>query len=108
MGRCPSDLGLSLFIGTSPVSFTGLWSIARRARGWATVRSVSTRTLPPNVHPACANVPGIGEDGFEELCHLVEDDPDTALCGQDVSGYPWNPPWPMCEACVAIATGRVN
>jgi hypothetical protein len=69
---------------------------------------VSTRTVPPNVAPECRNVPGVNDDGFEELCHLVEDDPDTALCGQDVSGYPWNPPWPMCEACLAMAEGRVN
>ena len=41
--------------------------------------------------------------------HDVEDrDPDTALCGQDVTGYPWNPPWPLCEACLAIADGRAN
>jgi hypothetical protein len=74
-----------------------------------TVSEVSTRTLPPNVAPGCFNVPGRSEEGFDELCHLVEDtDPDTALCGQDVTGYPWNPPWPLCEACVAIADGRVN
>ena len=31
----------------------------------------------------------------EEICHIVTDeDPDTALCGKDVTGYPWNPPWP--------------
>jgi hypothetical protein len=70
---------------------------------------MSTRTLPPNVAPGCFNVPRIDDDGFEELCHLVEDgDPDTALCGHDVTGYPWNPPWPVCEACLAVADGRVN
>ena len=63
----------------------------------------------PNVAPACSNVPRIGEDGFEELCHLVtDDDPDTALCGADVTGYPWNPPWPRCEACLAVARGDMN
>jgi hypothetical protein len=70
------------------------------------------RTVPvksPNVHPACVNVPRIGDDGFEEVCHLVtEDDPDTALCGKDVTGYPWNPPWPRCEACLAVARGEMN
>jgi hypothetical protein len=63
----------------------------------------------PNVHPACANVPRMGDEGFEELCHLVSaEDPDTALCGQDVTGYPWNPPWPRCEACVAVERGTMS
>jgi hypothetical protein len=63
----------------------------------------------PNVHPDSRNVPGRDDSGFEELCHLVVDEePDTALCGQDVTGYPWNPPWPRCEACLAIAAGRQN
>jgi hypothetical protein len=63
----------------------------------------------PNVHPTCANIPRRDDAGFEELCHLVtEEDPDTALCGKDVSGYPWNPPWPRCEACLAVAGGRQN
>jgi hypothetical protein len=32
----------------------------------------------------------------ERICHIVEyDSPDRALCGKDVRGYPWNPPWPM-------------
>jgi hypothetical protein len=40
----------------------------------------------------------------EEICHIVtEEDPDTALCGKDVTGYPWNPPWPMCVVCVDLA-----
>lgn len=63
----------------------------------------------PNVHPACPNVPGVSDDGFEELCHLVgEQDPDTALCGHDVTGYPWNPPWPLCQACLAVSRLRMN
>lgn len=70
---------------------------------------VTTRTLPPNVAPNCFNVPSINDDGMEELCHLVEDvDPDTALCGKDVTDYPWNPPWPLCQACLAIAERGVN
>jgi hypothetical protein len=71
--------------------------------------SPAAPTRSPNVHPACRNVPGRSEDGFEELCHLVsEEDPDTALCGKDVTGYPWNPPWPRCEACLAVARGELN
>jgi hypothetical protein len=63
----------------------------------------------PNVHPRCINTPGTSDDGFEELCHLVgERDLDTSLCGRDVTGYPWNPPWPKCEACLAIARGEMN
>jgi hypothetical protein len=46
----------------------------------------------------------------EEICHIVEhDDPDRALCGKDVTGYPWNPPWPICVVCVDLyeeARGR--
>ena len=68
-----------------------------------------TPVRSPNVHPRCANVPRINDDGFEELCHLVtEQDPDTGLCGRDVTGYPWNPPWPRCEACLAVARGEQN
>jgi hypothetical protein len=66
-------------------------------------------TRSPNVHPGCRNIPHANDDGFEELCHLVtSQDPDTALCGKDVSGYPWNPPWPRCEACLAVARGDMN
>jgi hypothetical protein len=36
------------------------------------------------------------------------DDPDTALCGKDVTGYPWNPPWPRCQACDEISRGGMN
>jgi hypothetical protein len=66
-------------------------------------------SVAPNVHPACVNTPRFNDDGFEELCHLVTDeDPDTALCGKDVTGYPWNPPWPHCEACLAVSRGAMN
>ncbi len=66
-------------------------------------------TVAPNVHPQCRNKPRTNDDGFEELCHLVTaQDPDTALCGKDVSGYPWDPPWPRCEACLAVARGEMN
>lgn len=71
--------------------------------------SPSAPVKTPNVHPACRNVPVRNQQGFEELCHLVgETDPDTALCGRDVTGYPWNPPWPLCEACLAVARNQMN
>ena len=39
----------------------------------------------------------------EEICHIVtEDNPDTALCGKDVTGWPWNPPWPYCVVCLDL------
>lgn len=63
----------------------------------------------PNIAPDCLSTPRINDDGFEELCHLVTDeDPDTALCGKDVTGYPWNPPWPRCEACLAVSRNAMN
>jgi hypothetical protein len=71
------------------------------------VPSAPVRT--PNVHPDCWNVPRHGDGGFEELCHIVTaEDPDTALCGRDVTGYPWNPPWPKCEACLAVLRNEMN
>ena len=43
----------------------------------------------------------------EEICHIVTDeDPDTALCGKDVTGWPWNPPWPYCVVCPTSCTAR--
>ena len=65
--------------------------------------------MRPTSTRSCGNVPGINDDGFEELCHLVADvDPDTALCGKNVEDYPWNPPWPLCEACLAVSRGEMN
>jgi hypothetical protein len=79
-------------------------------RGFATVKSMSsTPTRTPNIAPDSFSVPRINDDGHEELCHLVADtDPDTALCGKDVTDYPWNPPWPFCQACLAVERGGQN
>jgi hypothetical protein len=52
------------------------------------------------------------EDGgsqFEECEHIVrDDDEDTALCGVDQTDVPWNQGLPVCEACAAIAEGRMS
>ena len=56
-------------------------------------------------------VPPRGSDGhaFEECEHIVsEDDPDTALCGVDQTGVPWNQGLPVCQACMAVAEGRLS
>ena len=75
--------------------------------GWQPRGTAPARS--PAVHPNCLNTPRQDDNGFEELCHLVtEVDPDTALCGRDVTGYPWNPPWPHCEACLAVSRGEMN
>jgi len=51
----------------------------------------------------------IGGFEYEESEHLVEDDdPDTALCGVDQSGVPWNQGFPVCQACKAVAEGRMS
>jgi hypothetical protein len=59
-----------------------------------------TRTKPPRSAPHKGGPKNEGE----KICHLVEaHDPDTALCGKDVTGYPWNPPWPYCVVCLDLA-----
>jgi hypothetical protein len=46
---------------------------------------------------------------FDQVEHLVPDeDPDTALCGLDQTDVPWDQGWPLCEACRAIADGRMS
>ena len=53
----------------------------------------------------------LSDDGavFEECEHLVhDDDPDTALCGVDQTGVPWNQGFRLCQACAAVAEGRMN
>jgi hypothetical protein len=47
--------------------------------------------------------------GFEEHEHIVrDDDVDTALCGVDQTNVPWNQGFPVCQACAAVAQGRMN
>jgi hypothetical protein len=46
---------------------------------------------------------------FDECEHIVgDDDPDTALCGIDQTGVPWNQGLPVCQACLAVAQGRMS
>ena len=50
-----------------------------------------------------------GGTRFEECEHIVrDDDVDTALCGVDQTDVPWNQGLPVCEACAAIAEGRMS
>lgn len=68
-------------------------------------------TTPPSPAPRVEADPlhGSGGRGFEQVEHLVTDeDPDTALCGVDQTGVPWNQGWPLCEACRAVADGRLS
>ena len=30
------------------------------------------------------------------------------LCGKDVTGWPWNPPWPFCVVCLDLAGYEVR
>ena len=46
---------------------------------------------------------------FEDCEHIVhDDDPDTALCGVDQTDVPWNQGFPVCQACAAVAEGRMS
>ena len=61
--------------------------------------------------PRIENDPLYGNGGaaFEQVEHLVSDeDPDTSLCGIDQTDVPWNQGWPVCEACRAVAEGRLS
>jgi hypothetical protein len=55
--------------------------------------------------------PRQGSSGFdfEEHEHIVsDDDADTALCGIDQTDVPWNQGLPVCQACLAVAQGRLS
>jgi hypothetical protein len=68
-------------------------------------------TTPAKPVPRIADDPFYGNDGreFEQVEHLVTDeDPNTALCGIDQTDVPWNQGWPLCEACRAVADGRLS
>ena len=63
--------------------------------------------MSPTV-PEERRVDGPTNDG-EKVCHIVtEEDPDTALCGKDVTGLPWNPPWPYCVVCLDLMQTSVG
>ena len=57
----------------------------------------------------CRTCPGLSDDGFEELCHLVTDeDPDTALCGKDVAGLPVEPALAAVRGVPGVLRGELN
>jgi hypothetical protein len=65
----------------------------------------------PLTTPGTKNDPWAGNDGFgfEESEHIVsDDDADTALCGIDQTGVPWDQGFPVCQACLAVAQGRMS
>jgi hypothetical protein len=69
--------------------------------------AVSEPASPPRPKPAPHR--GAGGFDFEQCEHLVGDeDPDTALCGIDQTGVPWNQGFPVCQACLAVAEGRMS
>ena len=66
---------------------------------------------PAKPKPRVEGDPLFGNGGvdFEQVEHLVDDeDPDTALCGIDQKDVPWDQGWPVCEACRAVAEGRLS
>ena len=49
------------------------------------------------------------EDGVAPHTSWFEmDDADTALCGVDQTGVPWDQGLPVCQACEAVARGRMS
>jgi hypothetical protein len=68
--------------------------------------AMSKPAIPrPNREPRS----GGGSSHFEECEHIVtDDDPDTALCGVDQTDVPWNQGLPVCQACAAVARGRMS
>jgi hypothetical protein len=80
----------------------------------ATVPGVSASRparAPSRPAPRVEGDPFFGHGGrpFDEIEHLVSDeDPDTALCGVDQTGVPWDQGWPLCEACRAVAESRLS
>ena len=68
----------------------------------ATMRGMSSL---PEIEPRF----GVDGHSFEECEHIVHDhDPDTALCGVDQTDVPWNQGFPPCQACMAVAQGRMS
>ena len=74
-------------------------------------RAMRYTSTMPSVSSLPEIEPHFGADGhpFEECEHIVHDhDPDTALCGVDQTNVPWNQGLPPCQACVAVAQGRMS
>ena len=54
-------------------------------------------------------IKGLDGTSFDEIEHIVrDDDPDTALCGVDQTDVPWDQGLPVCQACAAVAEGRLS
>jgi hypothetical protein len=88
----------------------GFRGIARGAHG-SVPRVTEPSKAPTRPARRVEGDPLYGKDGrdFEQVEHLVTDEePDTALCGIDQTDVPWNQGWPLCEACRAIADGRLS
>jgi hypothetical protein len=71
----------------------------------------SSHRAPSRARPGTGGQPLAGSNGhpWDEVEHLVSDeDPDTALCGVDQADVPWNQGFPLCEACQAVADGRMS
>lgn len=65
--------------------------------------------MPVRLVPVLVPRPGVDGTAFEECEHIVrDDDPDTALCGVDQTDVPWNQGFPVCQACAAVAEGRLS
>jgi hypothetical protein len=61
------------------------------------------------VVPQIRKLAGNNGSPFEECEHIVgEDDPDTALYGVDQTNVPWDQGFPVCQACLAVAEGRLS
>ena len=83
----------------------------RRGQGTVPVVTERAPATPSRTAPRVEGDPFYGNDGrdFDQVEHLVtDDDPDTALCGVDQTDVPWNQGWPICEACRAVADGRMS
>jgi hypothetical protein len=82
----------------------------RRGQGTVPVVTERAPATPSRTAPRVEGDPFYGNNGrdFDQVEHLVtDDDPDTALCGVDQTDVPWNQGWPICEACRAVADGRM-
>ena len=84
-------------------------AILRRDQRSASAGTSTLRRWPRRRPKTASGAAPIDGFDYEECEHLVDDDdPDTALCGVDQTGVPWNQGFPVCQACVAVAEGRMS